>query len=94
MLISDRVGEDQVGLEHGRDLGADRLERHVAEVVAVDPDPADLRVDQAGDQADQGVLGVLVQAHDRRPRPGRDLGRDAFEQHPARAALEGDVLEA
>ena len=35
-----RVGEDEVGLEDGRHLGPDRLQGHVAEVVAVDPDPA------------------------------------------------------
>ena len=44
----DRVGEDQVGLEDGGDLGADRLERHVAEVVAVDQDPAGLAGRSAG----------------------------------------------
>ena len=32
----------------------------------------DLGVDQPGDQADEGVLRVLVQAHDRGPRAGRE----------------------
>ena len=62
--------------------------------MAVDPDPADLGVDQPRDQADQRLLRVLVLAHDRGPRSGRELGRDPFEQDPARAALERHVLEA
>ena len=55
-----RVGEDQVGLQHGGDLGANRVERDFAEVVAVDQDAAGPRVEQPGDQAGQGELGIVV----------------------------------
>ena len=90
----DRVGEDQVGLQDGGDLSADRVEGHVAEVVAVDQDAAGPGVDQPGDQADQGELRVVVLSHDGGAGAGRDLDRDALEQPAARAALELDVLEA
>ena len=55
--------------------------------------PARLGVDQPGDQAGQRQLRVLVEAHDRGPRPGRDLDRDVVEQDAAGSALERHVLE-
>ena len=57
----------------------------VAEVVAVDQDAAGPGVDQPGDQADQGELGVVVLAHDGGARPGGDLDRDVVEQDRARS---------
>ena len=67
--------------------------RHVAKVVAVDQDPAGPGVEQPGDQADQGELGVVVLSHDGGAGAGGDLERDPLEQPAARSALELDVLE-
>ena len=93
-IYQDRVGEDQVGLQDGGDLGANRVDSDVAEVVAVDQDAAGPRVDQAGNQAGQGELRVVVLAHDGGARAGGDLDRDTLEQPAPRAALELDVLDA
>ncbi len=57
------IGEDQVGLEHGGDLGADRVECRFAKIAAIDQHPAGLGVGQPGDEASQGQLRIVVESH-------------------------------
>ena len=89
----DGVGEDQVGLQDGGDLSANRVDRDVAQVVAVDQDAAGPRIEQSGNQADQGQLRVVVLSHDGGARAGGNLDRDSLEQPAPGAALELDVLD-
>ena len=89
-----RVGEDQVGLEHRGDLGADRLEGRLAEVAAVDPHPARLRGRSAGGSGRPGpASSPPAGPRMRRPGPGGDLDRDVVEQDAAGPALERHVLQ-
>ena len=61
--------------------------------MAVDQDAAGSGIDQSGDQADQGELGIFVLSHDGGAGTGGDLERDPLEQPAPRAALELDVFE-
>ena len=88
-MLADAVSlKVRSGLEDGGDLGAERVERHLAEVAAVHPDPARLRVEQPGQEADQGLLAVLVSAHQGGLGAGGDLQRDPFQEPPAGRPLD------
>jgi len=89
----DRAREDERVLQHDADVAAHVGLAHVADVHAVEEDPALLHVVEARDEADDRGL----------PRPGRTDDRDALArgdlevhiaQHPfALVVREGDVVE-
>lgn len=92
-VVDDRVAEDVVGLEEEGDLGAEGFEGDFAEVDAVDADVAGLGVDQAGDEAGDGMASVFVEAEDGGASAGGDGERDLGEEGLAAGAVEADVFE-
>ena len=94
-VVPDRAGEEERLLGHDADLAAQRVQRHVADVDAVDEHAAALGVVEAVDE-----LG-----HRRLARPGRPDERDALARGDRRGrrgestgrrrvVAEGDVGEA
>ena len=75
-VLGDRAGEEEALLRHDPELVAQRLLRHVVEVVAVDRDPAARRLVEAREELrDRGLAGARV-ADERDRRPGRDVEID------------------
>ena len=94
----DRVAEQEALLRHVADLGAQRLERELADRNAVEQDLALLRVGEPRDEIDQRALAASRRADDGE-RLSRRHGERHVAQHPARLVpsrrgkVEADVAE-
>src|SRR5207249_3177933 len=75
------------------DLRAQRLDRQLAQVGAVEMDRPGLRVEEARDQADERRLARSRRADDRDALAGPDVEADVFEGAFASLVVEVDVLE-
>src|SRR5581483_4691383 len=91
-VVADR-GVEQVGLlRDDADRAVQRLERELADVVAIDADAAFGRVVEAGEEVRQGGLAGARWADEGGDAAGRDLQGDVVEGAGARAVGEADVL--
>ena len=89
----DRVGEEERVLEHHADAAAQRLERRVAHVDAVDRDRAGVHVVEARQQEPDGRL-ARTRAADERDRLARRDGEGEVAQHRlGRRVAERHVVE-
>ena len=93
-VVADGVVEQHGVLRDHADRGAQRLLRHVADVLAVDQDAAAGHVVEAEQQPRDRRLAGAGRADDRDRLAGRHLEADALEDRPRRLVGEADVLEA
>ena len=91
-VLGDRAAEEEALLRHDPELAAQRVLRHVAQVVAVDRDPALGRVVEARDQLrDRRLAGAGV-ADERDGRAGRDVEIEPVQHlRELRPVAEADV---
>src|SRR6266851_7186782 len=93
-VVADRGMEEEGVLEDHPDLAAQRFEREIANVVAVQPDGAELRIVETGQQVgDRGLAGT-GRADQRRQLAGLDLEGNVFERRAIiRAVAERHLVE-
>ena len=85
------VGEEERVLEHDADLRAQRVERDVAHVDAVDADRPGLHVVEAGEQQAHGRLARARRADERDGLAGRDAQREVASTGSELQVAEVDV---
>ena len=89
----DRVREEEALLEDDPDLAAQRLQRHAAEVVAVDEHGAAVGVMEARHEHRQRRLARAAGSDERDPLAGRDPQIDAGEHGGPIAVVEVDPAQ-
>src|SRR5262245_21410390 len=93
-VVRHRVVEDEVVLKHDGDLHAQRVERHPAQVLAVDADLAGIGIEEARDEIDKGVFLHVLRADESDALARLDAEVNAVEQRPTGARLlQGHVVE-
>ena len=92
-VVAYRLREQEALLERDPDMAAQRGQRHVDDVVAVDPDRAGLRVVEAGEQHQRRRLAAAAGTDERDPLAGGDLEREAVEHRLAVVVPEAHVVE-
>ena len=93
-VLGDAGGEEQRLLQHDRELGAQVGEPVVAQVDAVEQDPALRGVVEAGEQADERRLSRAGRPGDADPGPRGDVKGDVAQDAAVAVVGERDVLEA
>ncbi len=92
-VLADGGGEEGRLLQHDPDLLAQRLQRHVADVVAVDGDAAVGGVIEARDQVDDRGLARAGRAQQGDHLAGLGLQRDVVQHLMVAEVGERDILE-
>ena len=92
-VVGDGAGEQERLLRHDAELAAQRRERDVAHVVAVDADRTRGDVVEAGDELGDGRLPGAGRADERHGLTGGDLDRDVVQHRNLGLVGEADVVE-
>ena len=93
-VLADGAAEQGGLLQHDADLRAQRIERHIAQVVPVDGDAAFGRIVEARQQVDDGGLAGAGGAEQRNRLAGLGFKGDILQHRVAAAEIaEGHVLE-
>jgi hypothetical protein len=93
-IVGDRAVEQEGVLRHQRDLSAQGIEAHVANVDAADADRARARIEEAQQQRGDGGLAGARRADERDPLAFGDREAHAVERGAVGAVVsERDVVE-
>ncbi len=93
-VVGHGVVEDEIVLQHGPNLGTQRVQGHPAQIVLVDANFARGRVEEPWNQINEGVFLQIFGADQTDSLAGRNGQRDFFQQHAIAARLaQADVIE-
>ena len=92
-VVADAVGEQERVLEHHPDLAAERRQRDVSHVDAVDRHPATAHVVEAGDQRRHRRLARPADTDERHHLTGVDVEIEPRQHRLGPVVAERDVLE-